>query len=223
MNKQTNAKNSNRPEALLQLIIQAVRTTLVLAMLTGLVFPFIITIIGQLLFPYQANGSLIKDSTGKVIGSALIGQTFTRPEYFHPRPSAAGSGYAGESSSGTNLAQTSSKLFEGVKDDPNTKDVDETFLGIKQLAEAYRQENDLPATFPVPVDAVTRSGSGLDPHISPLNATLQAARVAKARNCQVSDVLKLVKAHTENPDFGILGERRVNVLLLNLALDRIRS
>ncbi len=154
------------------------------------------------------------------MGSALIGQQFTRPEYFHPRPSAAGSGYSGESSSGTNLGQTSAKLFEGTADDATTKNVDESFTGIKQLAEAYRKENGLAASFAVPVDAVTRSGSGLDPHISLANAKIQAARVAKARNLPLSDVLKAVKQYTQNRDFGFLGEPRVNVLLLNLGLDR---
>jgi potassium-transporting ATPase KdpC subunit len=221
-NKVTNSVNSNLPKSVLQLVIQGVRVTLVLAVLTGLVFPFLITLIGQSLFPYQANGSFLQDSTGKIIGSALIGQSFTRPEYFHPRPSAAGSGYAGESSSGTNLGQNSAKLFEGTIDDQSTKGVDESFIGIKQLVEAYRKENGLEDSIKIPVDAVTRSASGLDPHISPTNAKLQATRIAKARNLPVSDVLKTIKKHTEGRELGFLGEPRVNVLLLNLALDQLR-
>jgi potassium-transporting ATPase KdpC subunit len=221
-NKSINRAPDSAPRSFIQPIIQGVRVTLVLAALTGLVFPFLITLIGQSIFSYQANGSLLRDSAGKVIGSALIGQQFTRPEYFHPRPSAAGSGYAGESSSGTNLAQTSAKLFEGTADDAKTKNVDESFMGIKQLAEAYRKENGLANSSGVPVDAVTRSGSGLDPDISPANAQLQATRVAKARNLPLSDVLKTVNKYTQNRDFGFLGEPRVNVLLLNLALDHPR-
>jgi K+-transporting ATPase ATPase C chain len=212
--------NHSSLKSFMKPIMQALRATLVLGILTGLIFPILITLIGQVLFPYQSNGSLLRDSTGKVIGSALIGQQFARPEYFHPRPSAAGNGYAAESSSGTNLGPTSAKLFEGTIDDPKTKDVDESFMGVKQLAESYRKENGLAAAFPVPVDAVTRSGSGLDPHISLANAKLQASRVAKARNLPASDILKIVAKHTESREFGILGEPRVNVLLINLALDQ---
>jgi K+-transporting ATPase ATPase C chain len=201
--------------------IIAVRTTLVLALLTGVIFPLVVTGIAQALFPKSANGSLITDKNGKVIGSKLIGQPFTKPEYFHPRPSAAGSGYAGEASGGTNLGPTSQKLILGQKDNPETKDVDESFAGIKQLAEQYRAENNLAADQPVPVDAVTRSGSGLDPDISPENALLQAPRVAKARNIAEQTVIDLVHHQTEPRVLGFLGEPRVNVLMLNLALDQL--
>jgi len=201
----------------------AFRATLVLALLTGIVFPLFITAIAQVLFPYQANGSLVLDRAGKILGSSLIGQTFVQPKYFHPRPSAAGSGYAGEGSSGTNLGPTSAKLILGQKDDPTTKDVDESFAGIKQLAETYRTENGLPPNYLVPVDAVTRSGSGLDPDISVENAFLQAPRVAKARNISEARVKELVQKHIEGRQLGFLGEPRVNVLMLNLDLDSLRS
>jgi potassium-transporting ATPase KdpC subunit len=193
---------------------------MVLAALTGLLFPLLMTGIAQAVFPGQANGSLIKDVSGKVIGSRLIGQRFTEPRYFHPRPSAAGSGYDTTVSSGTNLGPTSSKLIRGIEDDPETSDTDESYAGVKQLAETYRKENDLPADTKVPVDAVTRSGSGLDPHISPANAALQAPRVAKARNLTTEAVMEVVRRHTEGRQLGILGEPRVNVLLLNLDLDK---
>jgi K+-transporting ATPase ATPase C chain len=201
--------------------ITALRATIVLAVLTGIIFPLIITGIAQALFPHQANGSLITDRSGKTIGSSLLAQRFVRPEYFHPRPSAAGSGYAGEASSGTNLGPTSAKLILGQKDDPATKDFDESFAGIKQLAESYRAENSLPSDYAVPVDAVTRSGSGLDPDISVPNALLQAPRVAKARKLPESVVKDLLARHTEERQFGFLGEPRVNVLTLNLDLDQV--
>jgi len=204
---------------MLKQIFPAIRATLVLAVLTGLLFPLAITGIAQVAFPAQANGSLIRSGDGKIIGSSLIGQPFSKAEYFHPRPSAAGSGYAGEASSGTNLGPTSSKLIEGVPDDPATKDVDESYPGVKQLVEQYRTVNRLPAGAKVPVDAVTRSASGLDPHISPANAALQAARVAEARAQSPDRVLALVRKHTEGRELGLLGEPRVNVLLLNRALD----
>jgi K+-transporting ATPase ATPase C chain len=201
-------------------LLPALRATIVLAALTGLIFPLVMTGIAQALFPEQANGSLIVGKDGKVIGSRLIGQRFTRPEYFHPRPSAAGSGYDATASSGTNLGPTSRKLIAGVPDDPATKETDESYAGVRQLAEAYRKENGLPAGARVPVDAVTRSSSGLDPHISPANAALQAPRVARARNMTPDAVMDQVRQHTEGRTFGILGEPRVNVLMLNLALDQ---
>jgi K+-transporting ATPase ATPase C chain len=205
---------------MLKQLLPAIRSTLVLAVLTGLLFPLLITGIAQAVFPHQANGSLIRGQDGKIVGSELIGQTFTRPEYFHLRPSAAGSGYDATASSGTNLGPTSSKLIQGIEDDPKTKDTDESYSGVKQLVDAYRQENGLPADAKVPIDAVTRSGSGLDPHISPANAALQAPRVAKARGISVDAVTDLIRQHTEARQLGILGEPRVNVLRLNLALDR---
>jgi K+-transporting ATPase ATPase C chain len=198
----------------------AIMSVLVITVLTGFIFPFAITGIAQLLFPRQANGSLI-ERNGKVIGSELIGQPFAKPEYFHPRPSAAGNGYDASNSSGTNLGPTSDKLINGIhKKLPDGKDDPGNFDGIKDLAAAYRQENNLPAGTPVPPDAVTRSASGLDPHITPANAELQAPRVAAARHMQVDAVMELVRQHTEGRQLGFLGEPRVNVLLLNLALDK---
>lgn len=205
---------------MLRQLFPAFRATVVLAVLTGLLFPLVITGVAQVIFPAQANGSLIRDAGGQVIGSRLIGQPFSKPEYFHPRPSAAGSGYAGEASSGTNLGPTSAKLIQGIKDDPATKDTDESYAGVKQLVEAYRQENRLAPDARVPVDAVTRSASGLDPHISLANALLQAPRVAAARGADAERVTALIRRHTEGRDLGVLGEPRVNVLELNLSLDR---
>ncbi len=197
----------------------ALLSVLVLTVLTGLIFPLFITAIAHIAFPHQAKGSLVTQN-GKVVGSELIGQNFTAPGYFHPRPSAAGSGYDGANSSGTNLGPTSSKLIKGIEDDPATKDTDESYSGIPQLAAAYRKENNLTSSTRLPADAVTRSASGLDPHISPANATLQAARVAKARGMGVDAVKQLVAQSTEGRQFGILGEPRVNVFRLNRALDK---
>lgn len=187
--------------------------------LTGLAFPLAIWGIGNLAFPSQAEGSLVRDAHGRVLGSALIGQSFTKPEYFHPRPSAAGAGYDAANSSGTNLGPTSDKLVNGIKDDPATKDVDESYAGFNDLAKAYREENGLAANALIPSDAATRSASGLDPDISPANAELQAARVAKARGLTVAHVEQLIAANTLGRTFGVLGEPRVSVLRLNLALD----
>jgi len=203
-------------------ILISVRTTLVLALITGILFPLAITAIAQMIYPSQANGSLIVRS-GKVLGSQLIGQPFARPEYFHSRPSAAGSGYAGEASGGTNLAPTSKKLLDGVADDPATKNVDESFAGIKQLSDAYRHENGLAPSQLAPVDAVTRSASGLDPDISVPNALLQAPRVARARHLREKDVVDLVESKIQARQLGCLGEPRVNVLILNLALDKLNN
>lgn len=205
----------------------ALMSVLAFTLITGLAFPLIITGIAKVAFPRQANGSLIEQD-GKVIGSALIGQPFSAPGYFHGRASAAGNGYnTGKpddgytGSSGTNLGPTSDKLLNGIhkktadgKDDPGNYD------GIKDLAAAYRTENGLPADAPVPADAATRSASGLDPEISPENAALQAARVAKARGMGEDAVKKLVDDNTSGRTLGVLGEARVNVLLLNMALDK---
>ena len=205
---------------MLKTIWQSIRATLVLALLTGIIFPLFITAVAQMLFPAQANGSLVKNKDGVTIGSSLLAQQFVKPNYFHPRPSAAGSGYAGEASSGTNLGPTSKKLFEGQADDPATKNVDESFAGVKQLTETYRKENSLQAGFQVPIDAVTRSASGLDPDISLENAKVQAPRVASARHIPLPIVLDAIKHNTSGRQLGFLGEPRVNVLSLNIYLDR---
>ena len=182
----------------------AVLMTIVLTVLLGVVYPLVMTGLAQLLFQNQANGSLIRDNSGTVIGSALIGQNFSQPRYFHPRPSAAGNdGYDPTSSGGSNLGPTNQKLIDTVSD----------------RVKAYRDENGLASDALVPVDAVTASGSGLDPDISPANALLQAGRVARARGTSEDQVRNLVNQYTEGRTLFILGEPRVNVLKLNLALD----
>ena len=186
---------------------------------TGLIFPLVITGAARVFFPRQAGGSLIQKN-GSVIGSELIGQNFATPGYFHPRASAAGSGYDASASSGTNLGPTSDKLINGIhKKTADGKDDPGNFDGVKGLATAYRLENGLPANASIPADVVTRSASGLDPHISPANAELQAERVAKARKMDVSKVRNLIESNTEGRTLGFMGEPRVNVLKLNLALD----
>jgi len=186
----------------------AILSVIVLTVLTGCVFPLLLFAVGRPLFPRQAGGTLIERG-GNVVGSALIGQEFSRPEYFHSRPSAAGNGYDGTSSGGTNLGPNNPKLKDGAAD----------FPGIRQLAAEYRARNGLAPDAPIPIDAVTRSGSGLDPHISPDNAALQVARVARARGVSESAVRRLVDRYTQGRQFGLLGYRRVPVLPLNLALD----
>lgn len=204
---------------MLRQLLPAVKSVLVIAILFGLLFPLLITVIAKAAFPYQANGSLISRG-GSVLGSEIIAQGFVAPGYFHPRPSAAGSGYDATSSGGTNLGPTSDKLMNGIhKKLPNGQDDPGNFDGIKDLAAAYRKDNGMAPDAPVPADAVTRSGSGLDPEISPANAQLQAARVAGARHLSVDQVLELVLKYTQGRQWGILGEPRVNVLKLNLALD----
>jgi K+-transporting ATPase ATPase C chain len=182
----------------------AILMVVVLTILLGIIYPLVMTGIAQVLFPSQANGSLVRDTSGNVIGSAILGQNFAQPQYFHPRPSAAGSdGYDATASGGSNLGPTNQKLIDAVKD----------------RTDAYRQENGLAADAPVPVDAVTTSASGLDPDISPANALLQANRVAQARGLSVDQVRSLVNQYTEGRTLFVLGEPRVNVLKLNLALD----
>jgi len=200
----------------------AILLTLFFVVVTGIAFPLVVWAVAGVAFPSQAGGSLIRDARGSVVGSSLLGQTFTKPEYFHPRPSAAGAGYDAANSSGTNLGPTSDKLVNGIEDDPQTKEVDETYLGFKDLADAYRQENGLAADAVVPADAVTRSASGLDPDISPGNAELQVARIAKARGLDPARVRQLVADNTQGRTLGIIGEPRVNVLRVNLALDSVK-
>jgi K+-transporting ATPase ATPase C chain len=200
----------------------AILLTVFFVVLTGLAFPVVVWAVGRVAFPSQASGSLIKDAKGNVVGSSLLGQTFTKPEYFHPRPSAAGAGYDAANSSGTNLGPTSDKLVNGIKDDPATKDVDETYPGFGDLAKAYREENGLAPDTVIPADAATRSASGLDPDISPANAELQVARVAKARGVGADRVRQLLAQNTAGRTLGLFGEPRVNVLRLNLDLDGLK-
>lgn len=200
-----------------------VRASLVATAALGVIvcgiYPAVVWGLSQAIFSHKANGSLIYSADGNtVIGSELLGQSFAGDNYFQPRPSAAGSGYDPSSTSGTNLGPTSDKLLNGVANDPATE-ADESFAGVKQLAEAYRKTNGLAADAIVPADAVTRSASGVDPHISPANAKLQAARVAKARGMAEADVLKAIEHCTDGPGIGFLGDAGVNVLKLNLELD----
>jgi len=236
-------------------LLPGLRIKIFMTVVLGVVYPLAMTGISQVIFPKQANGSLIK-AGDRVIGSELIGQSFTKPEYFHPRPSSAGSGYDATASSGSNLAPTSAKLAHGSTkmDDKRNEVVDFDGIGLRivhyslennipyessvpldQFKDAGGGLNDVklikafnddkaPLVFtpkaPVPADAVTASASGLDPHISPDFAAAQVARVAKARGIQVDQANQLVAQFTEGPDVGLLGESRVNVLKLNLALDQ---
>jgi potassium-transporting ATPase KdpC subunit len=184
----------------------AVASTLVLAVVCCGLYPLIVFGISQTLFRDKANGSLIVGPGGTVHGSKLLGQGFTDPKYFHPRPSAAGNGYDAASSAGSNLGPTSQKLNDATKD----------------RVAAYRVENGLSESDPVPADAVTASGSGLDPQISSQNAELQLPRVAKVRGMSEGKLREVVRQHTDGRDLGIFGEPGVNVLQLNLALDEAR-
>jgi K+-transporting ATPase ATPase C chain len=236
-------------------ILPGLRIKLFLTVVLGVGYPLLMTGISQVIFPKQANGSLIK-AGDKVIGSDLIGQSFSKPEYFHPRPSSAGGGYDAGASSGSNLGPTSAKLIHGTikMDDKKNEVVD--FDGISLRIVHYAVENGIPyessvpldqfkdasgnlddvklikafsddktpfvftPKAPIPADAVTASASGLDPHISPDSALIQIARVAKARGIQPDQATQLVTQFTEGPSLGLLGEPRVNVLKLNLALDQ---
>ena len=180
----------------------AIVMTLVLCVITGFIYPGIVTVLAQTIFPHQSAGSLVQVN-GKVVGSALIGQPFTQPYYFHSRPSAAGGGYDATASSGTNKGPTDRKLADT--------------LIASAIDSAVKTDGIVKGK--IPGDMVTSSASGLDPHISPANAALQVARVATARGVTAAVVQSLVTAHTEGRQFGFFGEPRVNVLLLNIALD----
>jgi potassium-transporting ATPase KdpC subunit len=231
------------------------RLTIVFTVLTGLIYPVVMTGLSEVIFPRQSKGSLVTVN-GKVVGSSLIGQPFAKPEYFHPRPSAAGNGYDASSSGASQLGPTSSKLLHGTTkmDDKKNEVVD--FDGIADRIVHYCVDNEIPyessvpldqfkdshgdlddvklikafnddkaplvftPKSPIPQDAVTASASGLDPHITPANAEMQATRVAKARGVSADQVKQLVTQFSERPDWGIFGEPRVNVLLLNVALDQ---
>jgi K+-transporting ATPase ATPase C chain len=233
----------------------AFRMMLVFTVLTGLIYPIAMTGISKVIFPKQAGGSLVTVN-GKIVGSSLIGQNFSKDEYFHPRPSAAGNGYDATASSGSNLGPTSAKLLRGTTkmDDKKNEVVD--FDGLSLRLVHYSLDNDIPyeSSMPldqfknvkgdlddvklikafndektplvfkpkasIPADAVTASASGLDPHISAANAEMQAGRVAKARKASPDQVKQLIAQSTERPDLGFLGEPRVNVLMLNIALDQ---
>jgi potassium-transporting ATPase KdpC subunit len=231
------------------------RMMLILTVLTGLLYPAIMTALSGVLFPQQANGSLVMEN-GKVVGSSLIGQSFSKPEYFHPRPSSAGVGYDATASSGSNLGPTSAKLLHGTTktDDKGKEAVD--FDGIEDRIVHYCVENGIPYLSSVPLDqfkdvqgnlddvklikafndakdplaftpktripsdAVTGSASGLDPQISPANAEIQATRIAKSRGVAANQIHPLIAEATDRPFLGFIGEPRVNVLLLNIAIDQ---
>jgi potassium-transporting ATPase KdpC subunit len=180
----------------------ALRITLLFTILTGLIYPGIVTGLCQILFHHQANGSML-EVNGHAVGSALIGQNFSKPQYFQPRPSAAGNGYDGSSSNGSQYGPTNQKLIDRVK----------------ASVDQFRKDNP-DYTGPIPADAVTASASGLDPDISPANAKAQAPRVAKARGANLQDVQQLIGDHTTGRTLGLMGEPRVNVLMLNLDLDQ---
>jgi K+-transporting ATPase ATPase C chain len=181
-------------------LLISVWMTIATTVLFGLIYPLVVTVLAQLIFPHKANGQLLKKD-GQVVGSAIIGQGFSSPGYFHSRPSAAGNGWDAANSGGSNLGPTNQKLIDRVKGDVATA----------------QSEN--PGT-PVPIDLVTTSASGFDPHITPAAAEFQLSRVAKARGTTVDQLRPIVAKHTENRQFGFLGEPRVNVLELNLDLDQ---
>jgi potassium-transporting ATPase KdpC subunit len=186
----------------------AIVATILFAVVCSGIYPVAIWVVSQLLFPYQANGSLVKSADNKTrVGSRLLAQGFSGAKYFHPRPSAAGTGYDGSSSGGSNLGPTSQKLIDQIKGN----------------VETYRKENGLPADALVPADAVTASFSGLDSHISLRNADLQTPRVAKERGLSPDVVKAEIAKATDNPFLGIGGESGVNVLMLNLALDALQK
>src|SRR6266446_8558630 len=185
-------------------ILIALRMTVVTLVLTGILYPLALTGVAQAVLPARANGSLVADADGKVVGSELIAQGFTSPGYFQPRPSAAGNGYDPTASSGSNLGPTSAKLRDRIKAD---------------LGRLQKDNPDAPGA--VPAELVTASGSGLDPHLSPEGALWQAPRIARARGVAPERVRAVISANVEGRDLLMLGEPRVNVLLVNLALDRL--
>lgn len=186
-------------------LVPGVVMLLAFTVICGLIYPAAVWAVGQVAFNDQANGSLIRDADGNVIGSELLGQPFSAPQYFHPRPSSAGSGYDGAASSGSNLGPTNPDFLATVE----------------ERVAAYREENGLPDSGSVPVDAVTGSGSGLDPHISVANARIQATRVAEERSLDLDVVLGLVDEHTDDRIWGVLGDPGVKVLELNITLDEL--
>lgn len=231
------------------------RLTIVFTVLTGLLYPAVMTGLSEVIFPRQSKGSLVTVN-GKVVGSSLIGQPFTKAEYFHPRPSAAGNGYDATQSGAYNLGPTSAKLLHGTTkmDDKKNEVVDfdgidlrivhycldngipyESSMPLEQFRDSHGDLDEVklikafnddktPLVFtpraPIPQDAVTASASGLDPHISPANAEIQAARVAKARGVTADQIKQLIVQFTDRADWGFLGEPRVDVLLLNVSLDQ---
>ena len=187
-------------------LLTSLRAIIALAVLVCGIYPTSVWLLNRALFPAKSGGSLIQRD-GRVVGSRLIAQVFVEPRYFHPRPSAAGSGYDASRSGGTNLGPTSKTLMETVG----------------RRAAQYREENGLPQDALVPADAVTSSGSGLDPHISPENARFQAGRVARARDVPEEKILEQVKSYTEGRTLGLIGQPRVNIMRLNLALDGVHD
>jgi K+-transporting ATPase ATPase C chain len=189
-------------QTLKKLLMVSLRSTLITTLLLGLGYPLLVTAIAQRLWPDKANGQLLMKD-GVVIGSRLIGQPFSGPQYFHGRPSAAGNGYDATASGGSNLGPTNQKL-------------------VDRVAESAKQEQDMNNAGPVPIDLVTASASGLDPDITPASAAYQAQRIAQARGIALNQVEELIEHHLTERQFGLLGERRVNVLELNLALDAMQ-
>ena len=240
---------------MIRALAPGLRLTIALTILTGLIYPAVMTGICEAIFPHKANGSLVRVD-GKIIGSSLIGQSFSKPEYFHPRPSSAGNGYDATQSGGSNLGPTSAKLIMGATTKDNSGKETVSFDGIDDRIVRYCVDNGIPyessiplsqfedakgnlddvklidafnATTnalvftpkePIPSDAVTGSASGLDPAISPANAEIQLARVAKARGVSPDQIKPLIAQFTRGADLGFIGEPRVNVLLLNVALDQ---
>jgi potassium-transporting ATPase KdpC subunit len=192
-------------KALMKEFRTAALATATLAVILCCLYPLAVWCLGQLLFPHQAGGSLVTEA-GAVAGSRLIGQGFSGPQYFHPRPSAAGAGYDAAASGGSNLGSLSKKLLDAVR----------------QRVRQYRLENGLAPDAPVPADAVTSSGSGLDPHISLQNALLQAPRIARERGLSLESVQKKIREHTQGRELLVFGEQGVNVLMLNMSLNRSR-